>query len=193
MLIASRLRFRPGELPCASTAWSRADFDGLTVYGVYFPQNTDARVLLFSQLADAARAHDASQRRVIAIGDFNAGDDMLDIERNRQVEKKKKRPAFTANGHYGVFSAVWPDAWRALHPDTAEFSWSSNGRLTGKECGWRIDHAFASAALMPDVISATYEQQTRAKGLTDHAALVIEIRDHDCTEAPSNWPLQLRG
>ena len=111
---------------------------------------------------------------MIAIGDFNAGDDMLDIERNRQVEKKK-RPAFTANGHYGVFSAVWPDAWRALHPDAAEFSWSSKGRLTGKECGWRIDHASVSPALRPAVTAADYLHEPRTQGLTDHSALVVQL------------------
>lgn len=153
-----------------------ARFDELTVYGIYAPQGTPARVGLFDSLAEKARAHNAAHDAVMAIGDFNAGDDALDIERNR-VGQKKKRPQFTADGRFGDLCEVWTDAWRLLHPDGSEYSWYSWERSKGTFNGWRIDHALISPALLPRLRSAHYVHETRIAGLTDHSALVISLSD----------------
>ena len=62
-----------------------------------------------------------------------------------------------------------------IHPISREFSWFSHeGR------GVRIDHALASTSLAPRVLGARYDHRVRAQGLSDHAAMVVDISSSAC-------------
>jgi exonuclease III len=86
VLVASREPFQaalnPGGLATHTGALLRADFQALTIYGVYLPQKQE-KCAPFDCLVRSAQAHATSDERAIAIGDFNTGNDLLDIERNR--------------------------------------------------------------------------------------------------------------
>jgi exodeoxyribonuclease-3 len=82
------------------------------------------------------------------------------------------------------------DAFRHLHPATAEYSWV--GR-TGD--GYRYDHAFCSDSLKTVIGDCQYLHAPRQDGLSDHSALTasftlqpppdLEISDPAATAAPA--------
>jgi len=65
----------------------------------------------------------------------------------------------------------WIDAWRAIHGDRREYSWRSPRR----RYGIRLDHAFLSPPLAERLVDCRYSQADREAGLSDHAALVLEL------------------
>jgi hypothetical protein len=62
------------------------------------------------------------------------------------------------------------DAFRALHPDTVEYSWV--GR-TGD--GYRYDHAHCTADLAGTLLACDYVHQPRLDRLSDHSALSVRL------------------
>jgi exonuclease III len=72
----------------------------------------------------------------------------------------------------------WPDVFRHLHGDEARaYTWYSPNAGNG----FRLDQAFVSRSLLPRVVSARYEWgrlegEPRREALSDHAALILELR-----------------
>jgi exodeoxyribonuclease-3 len=62
------------------------------------------------------------------------------------------------------------DAFRALHPNTVEYSWV--GR-TGD--GYRYDHAHCTADLASTLLACDYVHQPRLDRLSDHSALSVRL------------------
>ncbi len=74
-------------------------------------------------------------------------------------------------GFYRSFSgAGLADAYRALHSDAIEHSWSGRGGQ-----GYRFDHAFVTTQHREQVRSCGYLQAPRQQGLTDHAAMTLTL------------------
>jgi exodeoxyribonuclease-3 len=67
----------------------------------------------------------------------------------------------------------WTDLWRKFNGNAAEYTWFSK-RKEGRK-GFRIDHAFASSALLPRVVNCRYSHCERETGISDHSVLVVEI------------------
>lgn len=63
------------------------------------------------------------------------------------------------------------DAFRFLHPGAREYSWV--GRSGD---GYRYDHCFVSDDLLTTVRRCSYIHQTRTAGLSDHSAMLLELR-----------------
>jgi HAD superfamily hydrolase (TIGR01509 family) len=70
---------------------------------------------------------------------------------------------------YGLRRQGWVDAFRALHGyEHREASWAfPNGG------GWRLDHVLAEGL---EPVAAHYEHGWRTTGLSDHSALVVDLR-----------------
>ena len=60
------------------------------------------------------------------------------------------------------------DAYRTLHPDTVEHSWFGRGGN-----GYRIDHAFITAAHQQSLLACDYRHDPRAQGVSDHSAMFL--------------------
>ena len=71
----------------------------------------------------------------------------------------------------------WIDLWRAFNNNTKEYSWYSKRKGGADRNGFRVDHAFASPALWPRVVSCRYSHAEREAGTSDHSVLVVEIAD----------------
>ncbi len=128
----------------------------LTVVGVYFSQ-LRAKLPLFGYLL--SRPEELGGPTVL-IGDFNTGLHHLDeVGATFQCAEEFRR----------LSDVGWVDAWRRLHGIEQAFSWQSNAGN-----GFRIDHAFVTADLADRVSMAEYDHSPRT-GLTDHAALLIEV------------------
>ncbi len=111
------------------------------------------------QLLRLARAR--TDRRHVICGDFNTGRHGLD-EPGR---------TFSCTPLLGSLATLgFVDAWRALHADAPAFSWFSPAGT-----GFRLDHAFLSPACAHLLTRAGYDDHARAQGLSDHAAMLLEL------------------
>lgn len=66
--------------------------------------------------------------------------------------------------------------------DTREFGWFSSAGN-----GLRIDHAFATPALMVDVVAVAYSHRERQEGVSDHSPLVL------WSACEGTWPGGMRA
>jgi exonuclease III len=78
---------------------------------------------------------------------------------------------FVCAEHFSRLSEIgWTDLWRRDHPATTEWTWRSN-----QGNGFRVDHAFASPAMLPRVRSCRYSHVERDARISDHSIVIVEI------------------
>ena len=85
----------------------------------------------------------------------------------------------------GLRDLGYRDAFRTLHgyrERSPSWTWR---QIAGHDGGWRLDHLFASADLRP--LAAHYHHAWRDDGLSDHAALEVELA-RESEAAPSARP-----
>jgi exodeoxyribonuclease-3 len=176
VMVVSRLATRPGPasvdyLPhrCVSVTVD-TDEGPLDVIGLYVPSRdaTEAKTTRKRRFLEECRqslpqGHGVPLRLVL--GDFNL------LEPKHEPRYRFFQP-FEYAFYEWLQEAGYTDAFRALHPKAAEYSWV--GR-TGD--GYRYDHAHASAALVTAVHGCTYVHDVRTgpDRLTDHSALSVSL------------------
>jgi exonuclease III len=73
----------------------------------------------------------------------------------------------------GLRDLGFRDAYRSLHgygSRAPSWTWKA---IAGHDGGWRLDHTFASAALL--LRACQYHHQWREQGLSDHSALETDL------------------
>ena len=71
---------------------------------------------------------------------------------------------------YGLRERGWIDAFRALHGyGERQASWT----FRGDRGGWRLDHVLVSGL---EFVAGTYAHEWRRIGLSDHSALIVDLR-----------------
>jgi exonuclease III len=152
----------------------QANFARMHVYGVYLPGQDRKRPHLRCLIAAAKRCNETG-RSGICIGDFNSGRNETDIEIN--VRSGRLRDEFSTADLYLELEHQWTEAWAYLHPGEYEFSWYPFRRDPEyvSRAGWRIDKAFLSPAVLPQLRAAEYDPLFRIDRLSDHSGLMIEI------------------
>ncbi len=151
-----------------------ARFDNCRVYGVYLPGQDRKRPHLRCLISAAQRWNERNVA-ALAIGDFNSGRNETDIELN--LGRSRLADEFSTADLYAELEQHWTEAWLHEHPGKTEFSWypfRTNGAAQRRN-GWRIDKAFVSNALLPQLRGAEYDHGFRSEGLTDHSALVVDF------------------
>lgn len=147
---------------------------GVDVIGVYAPSRDEsvektARKRRF--LAELLTAlGERRLARTILIGDLNI------VERsNRGADRVFQDWEYEL---YEELPAIgWMDAYRALHANRIELSWSdSDGR------GYRFDHTFITTDLRERLGRCEYVHETREHDLSDHSAMVIELKGVTATQ-----------
>jgi exodeoxyribonuclease-3 len=139
------------------------------VAAVHIPNEVTRRKFPYmAAVLEAARKWRA--RHAIIVGDTNSGRPVLD------EESPVFGPRYTA-WFDALESVGWRDSFRHLHPEAREFTWySPNGRN-----GFRLDQAFVSRRLMPQVASVRHEwamteaSPERRDAISDHAALIVDV------------------
>ncbi len=133
-----------------------AEFDGLTLYPLHFPQKK-AQVPLFHALLDLPVEAEA-----LLIGDLNCGIPFEDSETKT-----------FANTHLfqQLLVQEWTDVWRSRNPDAREFTWVSAKRQNG----FRYDHALATPALNKRISEVEYDHEPRLAGVSDHSLLTLSF------------------
>ena len=140
----------PNEWSIIGINWA-----GLQLIGTYFPQRK-AKAGVFSKLEDIATS------KLLAIGDFNTGSNILDSEGSK----------FHCSDQFlNLANKTLTDLWRDHNGEIAqEYSWYSNAGN-----GFRIDHALAGINATNRCVTCYYDHSTR-ETLTDHSALIVELR-----------------
>jgi exodeoxyribonuclease-3 len=153
---------RPRPLPVASTHAHRVvelTVGETLIVGVYFPCNMIKDRFWRAEFLPYVASRVGEQCMVI--GDFNTGKHRIDED---------GATFFSADCIDALESDGWVDPWRARNPVAREFTWFSH---TGN--GFRLDHAYASPALVHRVAAAWYDHTPREARVTDHGALVVEL------------------
>jgi hypothetical protein len=127
-------------------------------YGVYFPQQKAKAGVFDFFLNGVPSVHAGPQ---LVVGDFNTGLHRVD-EMGATFHCADKMQAMTSGGYI--------DCWRSRNPDARAFTWYSSARN-----GFRIDHAFANAAVDSRIRKIAYDHTPREAACTDHSALVVEV------------------
>lgn len=167
LLIASSQPFEVETFPALgadSHRCVRANFEDLTLYGLYFAQGRD-KIPLFDFLAGLGAQR--LRENTLLIGDFNTGRNGPDNEGSRFVASERLER---------LLEKGWVDVWRSRHPDAREYSWYTK-RAGQPLNGFRIDLALASPALDSRIANASYEHEPRLvePRLSDHSALVLDL------------------
>jgi exonuclease III len=167
VLVASKHPFRAQSFPELGDDQNRcikAEFDQLTLYGLYFANNAE-KIPLYRFLC--ALDPGILDQKALLIGDFNTGMNGADNEGANFVATQYLEE---------LFSQGWIDTWRSRHPEAREFTWYS--RKGGQPLnGFRIDQALATPKLDLEIKSAQYLHEVRegTAPLSDHSAMVVEL------------------
>lgn len=151
---------------------------------------------VWKSLLESARNH--AQGATLVLGDLNAGrrwQDEAGVSGTKRLFKDApilQRVGTEAMGRLWLMG--YRDAWRHARQDQSEAGFPDESAATlgehasPKSCaerefswfshegrGVRIDHVLASDGLIPRVRGAWYEHGVREAGVSDHAAIVVDI------------------
>jgi exodeoxyribonuclease III len=159
---------RPPHAAIYPRGWLELDVSGagFRLAAVYGPSSAPELPAFWNAVAAWLRR--CRPEPFLLLGDYNAGASGVDAERYRF----KAGRGFAALAGGGLV-----DLWRREHGDRREHTWFSYARGGGPGRGFRIDHAFASAALAPWVRACGYDHAVRERRLSDHSALLVELAD----------------
>jgi exonuclease III len=156
---------------------------GVVVHAVHVPNaaNGLVKVRTLEALRAGLAAAPAGPR--VLCGDLNTprreapDGTVLSFARDTHGRLRPDRGAAWDAAELGVVPGLrdlgFRDAFRAVHGLAAqEPSWTWR-RIAGHGGGWRIDHLFASPALVP--VAARYHHAWREEDLSDHAALEADL------------------
>lgn len=97
----------------------------------------------------------------LLVGDFNTGVGPADGPfKNRAV----------TSGFLAIQTLGFTDIWRLFHGDKIEYTYVYRGVKP-----YRIDHALASAVLLPRIGNCRYSHEEREGGTSDHSVLLVDI------------------
>lgn len=167
ILIASRAAVSTTEIATSFPAGSARLLDvsipdlGILVSGIHVPDDSRApeKLACWHFLIDLARKR--QEKSWVVLGDFNSG-------RHHQDEAGR---SFKGTPLLGTFSSLgMRDAWRHLHPDSKERSWSHPARGAT-----RIDACYLSKNLHKCLKNSHFSHVERQQRLSDHSALIADL------------------
>jgi exonuclease III len=186
VLVAARTPLEPLAglpVPWAETALAvRAA--GIELHNVHVPNAANGEIKPRTLAAVRAGLARGRGPRVLC-GDLNtprreAPDGTVwSFARDGRGRLREERAGFWDESELGVVPGLrelgFTDAFRTLHGYGArEPSWTWR-RISGHAGGWRLDHIFCSAELVPT--ACAYHHDWRDGGLSDHSALEAELTE----------------
>lgn len=141
-----------------------ARFESLTLLACYFPQRK-AKCAFFARCLELAAQH--QDLPFLLVGDLNTG--------NQTADRCRTAARFYCAKEFDELSskAKLEDLWRRTNGMKREWSW----RYPATGNCFRIDHAFGNSAFVVATAPVcSYDRKTRDAKLTDHSAIVVEVR-----------------
>jgi exodeoxyribonuclease-3 len=115
----------------------------------------------------------ASGREYVLCGDWNIAHRPIDLKNWRSNQNNSGfLPQERAWLDHTFDQQGWVDAYRALKPEGADYTWWSNrGQAWANDVGWRIDYQVVSPGLRAALRRASVYREQR---FSDHAPLTVE-------------------
>lgn len=133
----------------------RCEFPAFDVIGAYLPHKKKHN--LFDRLT-----HDLSESRpTILAGDLNTG---------KQYVDQKGASFWYSEALDELESLGYVDAFRHARGDVEEYSWFSHAGN-----GFRYDHAYVDARLLPLVSDCYFSHKEREARLSDHSLMLLDL------------------
>jgi exodeoxyribonuclease-3 len=173
---AKQLRLSPDPLIESRPPYALSlRLNDLCVIGAYFPHDKPNASIwkadYFDYVFDALRRLSDDCVACVLIGDLNAGTRELDTSKELRSSDRWTETEFAR------LNSMMTDAWRLKHGAAREYSWVANiPSRAGNYSGWRIDHAFVTPPLSVLVDACDYEHTFRTERLSDHSAIVLDLR-----------------
>ncbi len=156
LLVASRVELMmTGSPQFDDEALLSVDVGGVTVIAALLPQG-EAKRPLWHALHEIPL-----DRPLLLAGNLNTGAHFADEEGGTMI---------CAEEFARLTLLGWSDLWRRTHGDAREFTW-----LSPRERAFRIDHAFASPALVERVAACSYSHHEREAGIATHSMLIVDF------------------
>ena len=121
-----------------------------------------------------------SEEPVIIAGDFNVAIQDRDIWNPKNYVGSSISAPAARDIMQQWLDAGWIDAWRALHPDTIDYTWYGyRGHDTvGNKQGLRLDYFLCNKTAIKMVKNCEIDIEPRMHDKpTDHCGLMLEIKD----------------
>ena len=165
----------------AEGRYLRADFGSLSVISLYVPSGSSSPErqeakfrfldIFYPHLVELARCG----RGFVICADWNIAQREIDLKNWKSNQKNSGfLPEERAWIGRVLAEAGWVDAYRRLHPDATDESytwWSNRGQAWAKNVGWRLDYQLATPEMGK---AATFARVYKDQRFSDHAPLVID-------------------
>jgi exodeoxyribonuclease-3 len=140
----------------------------ISVVGLYVPSRdrSDEKIMRKKSFVDSIEEFITESRDVsrVIMGDFNI------LDRNH-IPHYSTFFEWEYSFYDKIICEGYVDAYKYCNHEKQEYSWV--GRTND---GYRYDYAFASADLRDKIAECKYIHDTRKNGLTDHSAIVMELK-----------------
>jgi exodeoxyribonuclease III len=176
VLARTAMRGKHGQLvpPANAARWLDVEIPayGLALAALHIPtashvageRAAKTKTQFWNAVLHAAKAR--AKTPFMLVGDFNTGAHRVD-----EVGK-----TFHCAAHFGNLCEIgWTDVWRHQHPSALEYSWYSKGKNGLLMNGFRIDHVFVTASLLPRIGECRYSHAEREAGISDHSIMMVEM------------------
>lgn len=141
---------------------------GVELIGVYAPSRDES-------VEKTARKRRFLAELLTALGERRPAGTVLMGDLNIVERSNRGADRVFQDWEYELYEELpaigWLDAYRALHADRVELSW-----VDGEGRGYRFDHTFITADLRGQLGRCEYVHETREHDLSDHSAMVIELK-----------------
>jgi exodeoxyribonuclease-3 len=158
----------------------RADFEGFTLFNVYFPngksrpERLQYKMDFYAHFLDICQALLQKGENVIVCGDVNTAHKEIDLARPKANEKIS---GFLPEERAWIdrfLAAGFSDILRELHPEPNQYTWwDMQSGARARNVGWRIDYFYVSESLRKKVKDATILPQVIG---SDHCPVGLELR-----------------
>ena len=156
-----------------------AHFGDFVVQSLYLPSGSSkeerqqAKYRFLDEFLPQLKARVNDGKQYVLCGDWNIAHKNIDLKNWKSNQKNSGFLPEERAWLDTVFDDVgWVDAYRAIEPDTEQYTWWSNrGRAWGNNVGWRIDYHVVSPNLRDAIKRAAVYRDER---FSDHAPLTID-------------------
>ena len=127
---------------------------------MYFPNGTSGEERLEYKLAFCDQVLEEVKvfqgRKILVCGDYNTAHCELDLKNPKSNLKNSGFLPIERAWIDRFIAAGFNDSFRALHPETATYSWwTYRFNCRAKNVGWRIDYHFLNSLLMENLKEAS--------------------------------------
>lgn len=155
----------------------QAEFDGFTLFNVYFPNGgaSHERLRFKLDFYDSFLYHISSlrQRRIVVCGDVNTAHKEIDLARPRE---NRENTGFLPEERAWIDRLLekgFVDTYRHFCDESDHYTWwDFKTRARERNVGWRIDYFFVSRALKKYLKDAFIRPEVMG---SDHCPLGIEL------------------